>query len=92
MIFGLALAGAYSRKSSMISHGYECTFRHSDGSMVTISSHGFATRELARADVRDAAVRLGYRTPRWWEFWRYKESSMLFGADEEAEAAKEKAA
>lgn len=39
--------------------------------------------ELAAiSKVNAAAVRRGYRAPRWWEYWRWFESPMRLGLEE----------
>lgn len=60
-----------------ILYGYKCTFIGSDGGTVTIESDGFRTHEEARRDAFYVAKRLGYYPPKWFEFWRWGEASLL---------------
>jgi len=60
-----------------MTHGYECSFRHRNGSITTISAYGFETADAAANDARTTARNLGYVEPKWWEFQRWGETKLL---------------
>ena len=49
------------------------TWHTSYDSTATVRCGPFRTPEEGHGWARDAALRSGYRSPKWWEYWRWGE-------------------
>lgn len=55
----------------MIEYGY--TVRWDGGN--TVSATGCTSIEEAKEKAWQFAIALGYKPPKWWQFWRYNEAT-----------------
>ena len=58
----------------MSGYGYSFTWKVKNGS-TTIEGQGFETQKEAISAMWFALYAFGYRPPRWFEFWRWQETT-----------------